>query len=123
MTQSIKYPEADSPITIVKGGEKTEEKTKWEELGSLSKDELIIRLVKAETRYDLYVETIISIAKDGDKWCAPDLGERPTAEWLEKIATYAKAHVNEGDKFSYMDLVDYGVDYETAHDLWENEED
>lgn len=99
----------------VKGGENTEKRTKWETYAEMSKDELVIRLVEAETRHAEFVATVESLARDGARWAIPDLGEKPTEEWLGKIVAYAKAHT---DDFSYMDLAEYGVDLETAEKLW-----
>ena len=101
--------------SIVKGGENTEKRTKWETYAEMSKDELVIRLVEAETRHAEFVATVESLARDGSRWAIPDLGEKPTEEWLGKIVAYAKAHT---DDFSYMDLAEYGVDLETAEKLW-----
>lgn len=101
--------------STVKGGENTEKRTKWETYAEMSKDELVIRLVEAETRHAEFVATVESLARDGSRWAIPDLGEKPTEEWLRKIVAYAKAHT---DDFSYMDLAEYGVDLETAEKLW-----
>lgn len=101
--------------STVKGGENTEKRTKWETYAEMSKDELVIRLVEAETRHAEFVATVESLARDGARWAIPDLGEKPTEEWLGKIVAYAKAHT---DDFSYMDLAEYGVDLETAEKLW-----
>lgn len=108
-------PMCEEYTSIVKGGENTEKRTKWEAYSDLSKDELIIRLVAAEAKHSEFVATIESLARDGARWAIPDLGEKPTEEWLEKIVAYAKAHT---DDFSYMDLAEYGVDLETAEKLW-----
>ena len=97
-----------------------EKSTKWEELETLSRDELIIRLVRAETVHAQFVGTIRSLAEDGPRWAIPETGERPTDAWLQKIVAYAKQH--EPD-FSYMDLVEYGVDSATAEKLWKSTED
>ena len=106
--------------STVKGGENTEKRTKWETYAEMSKDELVIRLVEAETRHAEFVATVESLARDGSRWAIPDLGGRPPAEWLEKIIAYAKAHA--GDGFSYMDLAGYGVDLDTAENLWNGED-
>lgn len=108
-------PMCKGHTSTVKGGENTEKRTKWETYAEMSKDELVIRLVEAETRHAEFVATVESLARDGSRWAIPDLGEKPTEEWLGKIVAYAKAHT---DDFSYMDLAEYGVDLETAEKLW-----
>ena len=108
-------PMCKGHTSTVKGGENTEKRTKWETYAEMSKDELVIRLVEAETRQAEVLATVESLARDGSRWAIPDLGEKPTEEWLGKIVAYAKAHT---DDFSYMDLAEYGVDLETAEKLW-----
>ena len=108
-------PMCKGHTSTVKGGENTEKRTKWETYAEMSKDELVIRLVEAETRHAEFVATVESLARDGARRAIPDLGEKPTEEWLGKIVAYAKAHT---DDFSYMDLAEYGVDLETAEKLW-----
>lgn len=116
------YPPIAFACTITaKGGEKAKTKTKWERYYELPKDELVIRLVEEEARFRLFAETIVSMSKDGRSWCVPDVGEIPPEDWLEKIIAYAKEHVAEDDTFSYMDLLDYGVDVETADRLWKED--
>lgn len=115
MTVKVLTIQQDASGIAVKGGEKTENRTKWESYSDFSKDDLIIRLVAAEAKHSEFVATIESLAKDGARWAIPDLGERPPEEWLGKIIAYAKAHAED---FSYMDLAEYGVDLETAERLW-----
>lgn len=61
------------------------------------------------------------MADDGNRWGIPELGEKPSEEWLNKIISYAKTHPENGE-FSFIDLPNYGIDHETADKLWEEEE-
>ena len=71
-------PMCKGHTSTVKGGENTEKRTKWETYAEMSKDELVIRLVEAETRHAEFVATVESLARDGARWAIPDLGEKPT---------------------------------------------
>ncbi len=96
--------------------------TKWERYDKLSKDELVIRLVKAESEHEIFIRSVESLARDGDDWHVPDIGERPPKEWLEKIIVFAKEHPSSKKGYWPMDLLNYGVCYKTAHKLFEEED-
>ena len=94
-------------------------KTKWELFEELTRDDLIIELVKSRYQYECLRESIRSYLENGREFTVPDIGEVPTKEWLDKIIKYASEHGSE--EFSMMDLIEYGVDYDTADRLWKEE--
>ena len=96
------------------------EKTQWEILDNCSKEDLIIELVKERSKYEILKGSIRSFLDDGQEFVIPDIGERPTREWLDRILSYVKEH--EPENFSAMDLLEYGVDYDTANELWTSED-
>ena len=104
----------------VKGGENKMEKTQWEILENCSKEDLIIELVKERSKNEILKGSIRSFLDDGQEFVIPDIGERPTREWLDRILGYVKEH--EPENFSAMDLLEYGVDYDTANELWTSED-
>ena len=76
--------------------------SEWEELERLSKDELIIELVKARRA----MRNICLVLKE--------LSEEPSDAWFEKIVEYARSNLAEGDYLDSSDLEMYGVDGKTA---------
>lgn len=104
-----------------RGGDEVKKETKWEKYDRLSKDELVIRLVKAEAEHKIFIGTVISLAKDGTEWHMPNVGERPPKEWLKKIVAFAKEHPESKNGYWSMELVNYGVAYSVAKKLLDEE--
>ena len=118
----IRYGHRDDVPSIVKGGEKRMV-SEWEELEKLSKDELIIELVKARTCYDCLRDTI----EKKYVWPCPETlrakrprnpnkGQVAPPEWAEKIALYGAMHPRDGWFYS-SDLADYGMNPEQAEHI------
>lgn len=127
----LNYPET-VPVSApgrgerTKGGEKT--KSEWEELEKLTKDELIIELVRARVCYRNLREKV----EDECIWPLPDglrfgdardghepENEKTTREWAEKIAQYGAMHPKDG-LFCWCDLMDYGLDEDQCFDVTES---
>ncbi|WP_400225392.1 hypothetical protein [Methanomethylophilus alvi] len=88
--------------------------SEWEELEKLSKDELIIELVKSRRAMRNMCRLLDEISKDGASHYLYDRGENPSEEWLSKIVSYAESKLDDGDHLDGSDLERYGVDSETA---------
>ena len=88
--------------------------SEWEELEKLSKDELIIELVKSRRAMRNMCRLLDEISKDGAAHYLYDRGEKPSEEWLSKIVSYAESKLDDGDRLDGSDLERYGVDSETA---------
>lgn len=101
-----------------KGGEKGMA-SEWEELEKLTKEELIIELVKERTAhrelcrnmrmliesdYPADDERYFIEGESDDEWP----GHRTTDEWARRIILYAKAH-SDDPEFGYTDAIDYGL--------------
>ena len=89
--------------------------SEWEELEKLSKDELIIELVKSRRAMRNMCSLLSEISGDGAAHYLYDVGEKPTEEWLVKIATYACSRLEPGEVLDGSDLERYGIDGETAN--------
>ena len=111
ITESISSLQV-SDVQNLKGGEKTT--SEWEELEKLSKDELIIELVKSRRAMRNVCRMLQVISEDGAAHFFYDVGEKPSKEWLDKIAAYAKVRCDPGDGLDRSDLEIYGIDGETA---------
>ncbi len=109
-----KHISNDLPISVHngKGGENIA--SEWEELEKLSKEELIIELVKARRAMRNMCSLLHEISEDGASHFLYDKGEKPTDEWLERIAVYATSKLDDGDRLDGSDLERYGVDTKTA---------
>lgn len=83
-----------------KGGEKLV--SEWEELESLSKDELIIELVALRWKFRNLSKVIAELSQTMGSDCLFAEGQIPSDEWLKKISDYA---YSKGDNH----LDDYGV--------------
>lgn len=104
----------DSVNQNMKGGEK-EMVSEWEELEKLSKDDLIIELVRWKNLYGIlredqpadcvypYMEPMHM--GEGDAFVD---GQITSDAWAEKIALYAIGRPKDG-KFYSCDLMDYGL--------------
>ncbi len=78
-------------------------KSEWEELESLSKDELIIELVSLRWKFRNLSKVISELSETMGSDCDYEQGQVPSEEWLRKISDYA---YSKGDNF----LDGYGVD-------------
>ncbi len=98
--------------------------SEWEELEKLSKEELIIELVRMRNLYGMLRED-----RDKDNPLIPYMerkhtgegenyvdGEETTDEWAERIALYGAMHPKD-DVFSYCDLMDYGLTDDQAYSV------
>lgn len=105
----------------MKGGEKIT--SEWEKLEKLSKEELIIRLVRMETLYSMLrseqddtcvlpEQPVKDASTDPDDF---NPGELTTDEWAERIALYGAMHPKDGVFYS-CDLMDYGLTDQQAYD-------
>lgn len=88
--------------------------SEWEKLEELTKDELIIELVKARRAMRNMCSLLHEISDDGASHYLYDAGEKPSDEWLSKIVNYAKSELEPGDELDGSDLERYGVDGRTA---------
>lgn len=97
--------------------------SEWEKLEALSKDELIIELMKERTAHrelnralrslielDYPSDKVLPIYSDDDD---PDYGYA-SKDWLSKIATYAYHNSTDRDSFSFSDLRSYGLSDDMA---------
>ncbi len=98
-------------------------KSEWEELENLSKDELIIELVKARRAMRNMCIVLDEISKTGASDFMYDAGEKPSSAWLEKIAAYAVSELDSDSDLDNADLEAYGVDHDTAIDYCYGTED
>lgn len=102
--------------------------SEWEELEKLSKDELIIELVKERYAhrninkalrmlidYDYPVEGEIPCEVDADDWSCP--GYPTTDEWAERIVDYARKH-RKGQSFDASDTSEYGLSWDQADEIF-----
>ena len=90
--------------------------SEWEELEKLSKDELIIELVRQRWLYrDLKLLLRHISEEEGEYAGAP--GQVPPREWQTKIAEYVFPTVEEGE-YAYEDLTTWGVDEEVGEALF-----
>ena len=88
-----------------------------EELEKLSKDELIIELVRQRWLYkDLKLLLRHISEEEGTYAGAP--GQVPSREWQIKIAEYVFPTVEEGE-YAYEDLTTWGVDEKVGEALFE----
>ena len=104
--------ESTSAGDTAKGGGKAA--SEWEELEKLSKDELIIELVRQRWLYkDLRLQLRYMSEEEGQYAGAP--GQVPSKEWQRKIADYVFPNVKDG---GYEDLMTWGVDEEVGEALF-----
>lgn len=114
MEKELQQAEQFTGTLTEKGGEKTV--SEWEELEKLSKDELIIELVRARTLLRLETE---DDSDNPDYVDNPANGERTTEEWSRKIVMYAYKHHEIPDDFEYPDVYDYGLHGAQAEETFE----
>lgn len=89
--------------------------SEWEELENLSKDELIIELVRQRWLYRSLKRLIGSLSED-EGWYADIGGQIPPEEWQRKIADYVFPNVEDG---GYEDLMTWGVDETVGEALFD----
>ena len=89
--------------------------SEWEKLENLSKDELIIELVRARTLLRLETDD-----EPDDYINNPAGGEKTTDNWARKIVLYAYNHHGVPDDFDYPDVYDYGLHGAQAEEVFEN---
>lgn len=123
--------------------------SEWEELEKLSKDELIIELVKErharrEMNRSLRMMIDWDYKIEGERSCevepdeSIDSGSNTTDEWAKKILRYAKAHLKPEDysfdeaeygkswkefcdeQFDDCDTDEYGLEWEQAKRVFES---
>ena len=97
----------------------------WEQFEKLSKDELIIELVRWRNLYGLLREDQPADCVyppldplrtgEGDAYLE---GQVAPASWAEKIALYAAKHPNDGMFYS-CDLMDYGLTGDQSYEICE----
>jgi len=119
---ALNYPET-LPVSApgrgerTKGGEKT--KSEWEKLEKLTKDELIIELVK-ERRQRL--ELLLEIRSIADNQWFPVSGcrdgQKPPDGWARKIALYAAKTTPADDQLHDCDLQRYGMTEESSESVF-----
>ena len=109
ITESISSLQV-SDVQNLKGGEKTT--SEWEELEKLSKDELIIELVRSRWQFRNLQKVILELASNMGSYCLYEPGQKPSGDWAEKIANYAFRNGPEN-------LQDWGVDEDTADELFD----
>lgn len=87
--------------------------SEWEELEKLSKDELVIELVKARYTIRNMCSILEEISDTAGSHFLYDEGDEPSEEWMEKIVTYAKMKTPNG-KLDSSELEHYGVNGDLA---------
>ena len=110
----------------IKGGERRMA-SEWEELEKLSKEELIIELVKERTAHrelDRALRGLIEFDYPADRKLpvfADDEDEsikQTTEDWAYRIAKYAYECAEDKDDFSHYDLDTYGLDENQAEEAY-----
>lgn len=101
----------DSVIQKAKGGE-NEMESEWEKLEKLSKDELIIELVRSRWQMRNLQKVIEDLSKNLGGYCLYEPGQKPSKDWVKKIAEYAFRNGPEN-------LCEWGVDEDTADAMFD----
>lgn len=97
----------------IKGGERRMA-SEWEELEKLSKEELIIELVKARRDLRNIRSVLADLSETGASEFMYDDGSKPSEEWLLRIVELAKSRLDIDEDLCAADLEMYGIDEETA---------
>lgn len=97
----------------IKGGEKRMA-SEWEELEKLSKEELIIELVKARRDMRNIRSVLGELSETGASSFMYDEGSKPSKDWLDRIVEYVDSRLNSDETLCAADLEMYGIDEETA---------
>ena len=104
----------------IKGGERRMA-SEWEELERLSKEELIIELVKARRDLRNIRSVLADLSETGASEFMYDEGSRPSEEWLLRIVEAARSGLGPDEALCAADLEMYGIDGETADRFIESE--
>ena len=86
--------------------------SEWDDLEKLTKDELIIELVRARWRFRNLQKVILDLSSNMGSYCLYEPGQIPSEDWGRRIADYAFRHGPEN-------LRDWGVDEDTADELFD----
>lgn len=97
----------------IKGGERRMA-SEWEELEKLSKEELIIELVKARRDMRNIRSVLGELSETGASSFMYDEGSKPSKDWLDRIVEYVDSRLNSDETLCAADLEMYGIDEETA---------
>lgn len=97
----------------IKGGERRMA-SEWEELEKLSKEELIIELVKARRDLRNIRSVLADLSETGASEFMYDDGSKPSEEWLLRIVELARSRLDPDEVLCAADLEMYGIDEETA---------
>ena len=97
----------------IKGGERRMA-SEWEELEKLSKEELIIELVKARRDLRNIRSVLADLSETGASEFMYDDGSKPSEEWLLRIVELARSRLDPDEALCAADLEMYGIDEETA---------
>ncbi len=101
--------------------------SEWEELEKLSKEELIIEIVKERTAHrelDRSVRGLMEIDHPVDRRLPVFVDEddeslsRTTDEWAYRVARYAYEHWEHSYRFIDLDLREYGLYGDQAEDAY-----
>ena len=95
--------------------------SEWEELEKLTKEELVIELVKARRDMRNIRSVLADLSETGASEFMYDEGSKPSEEWLTKIAELARSRMGPGEALCAADLEMYGIDEETADRYIESE--
>ena len=95
------------------GGEKRMA-SEWEELEKLTKEELVIELVKARRHLRNICGVLSDLSETGASEFMYDEGSKPSEEWLTNIAELVRSRMGPGEVLCAADLEMYGIDEETA---------
>lgn len=108
-------------------GEMTSE---WEELEKLTKEELIIELVKERTAhrdfmnsfqrlmFEYPIDRVPPYVVETEEDDALYEGQRTTDEWARRIALHARRRCDDSE-FWYGDMFDYGINHDQACEVFD----
>ncbi len=88
--------------------------SEWEELEKLSKEELIIELVKAKRDMRNICSVLADLSNTGASDFMYDEGSKPSDEWLQRIVEHVESRLNADEALCAADIEMYGIDEETA---------
>ena len=87
----------------IKGGEKRMA-SEWEELEKLSKEELIIELVKARRDMRNICNVLADLSNTGASDFMYDEGSKPSDEWLQRIVECVESGLNADEVLCAADI-------------------
>ena len=90
--------------------------SEWEQLEKLTKDELIIELVKTRWEKRNLQNVLGELCKTGGAGMVYEPGAVPPEKWQKKIADYAFKNLEGGH---YSDLTEWGVDEDVGDKLYD----